>query len=187
MSAASISFRHFILGLVTQQPMSGYDIRRVLKSLGWLVGDPSFGSLYPALHALEEDGLVQMTPDARPNRPSRKVYSITEGGRRVLKEWINRPSGSNASIKAFVMRLILANNLSQAGLISQLYQRRAQIAAQRDALERDAGLADGRPSSGQHLALEYGLALATAELAWLDSKLDRLSAQPQAAEVVHGE
>ena len=37
--------------------MSGYDIKRLLKSLNWLVGSPSFGTLYPTLH----DGLVSVT------------------------------------------------------------------------------------------------------------------------------
>lgn len=44
--------RHFILGLWVQQPVSGYDIRQMFKGLEWLIGAPSFGSLYPALHAL---------------------------------------------------------------------------------------------------------------------------------------
>lgn len=181
-----ISLRHVILGLLTQQPMSGYDIRRVLKSLSWLVGEPSFGSLYPALKALEKDGRVTMELESRQNRPSRKIYSITPTGRQTLQEWIDRPAGPNASMKAFVMRLILADNLSQAGLITQLYQRRSQIAAYCAALEQNATLTGGRANSGQRLALEYGLALANAELAWLDSTLNRLSQQPLTMEVVKG-
>ena len=34
MTAGAVSFRHFILGLLKQQPMSGYDIKRLLKGLG---------------------------------------------------------------------------------------------------------------------------------------------------------
>jgi DNA-binding PadR family transcriptional regulator len=164
--------------------MSGYDIKRVLKSLSWLVGEPSFGSLYPALNALSKDDLVSMELESRQNRPSRKIYSITEAGRQTLQKWISRPTGSNASLKAFAMRLILADNLSQAGLITQLYQRRAQIAEHRAALEENTRIANDRVNSGQRLALEYGLALAAAELAWLDSTLERLSQQSQLMEVV---
>ena len=187
MSVRPISLRHFILGLLTQQPMSGYDIKHVLRSLRWLVGEPSFGSLYPALSALANDGLVMMELETRQNKPSRKIYTITEAGRQTLQEWINQPAGANAPLKAFLMRLLLADNLSQAGLIAQLYQRRAQIAVHRAALEESARIADDGASKGQRLALEYGLALATAELAWLDSTLDRLSKQPQPMEVVRGD
>lgn len=186
MPASSVNLRYFILGLLTQQSISGYDIMNVLKSLGWLVGDPSFGSLYPALHALQQDGLVTMEVDSRGSKRSRKIYSITETGRQTLDEWINRPAGSNASIKAFVMRLILSDNLSPAGLITQLYQRRAQITAHLAALEQNTRALDKRTELGQRLALDYGRALATAELAWLDSTLDRLSKQPLPVEDVQG-
>jgi DNA-binding PadR family transcriptional regulator len=32
MPARSVSLHHFMLGLLTQQPMSGYDIKRALKA-----------------------------------------------------------------------------------------------------------------------------------------------------------
>lgn len=181
------SLRHFILGLLTQRPMSGYGIKRMLKSLSWLVGEPSFGSLYPALKALEKDGLVTMELENRENKPSRKLYNITEAGTKTLDEWISQPAGPNASLKAFVMRLILAENLSRSALIAELYQRRAQIATYRAALEDNTRPADDGADSVQRMALEYGLALANAELAWLDTALDRLLAQPQAGEVVQGD
>jgi DNA-binding PadR family transcriptional regulator len=128
-----------------------------------------------------------MELEARQNKPARKIYNITEAGRQSLQEWINRPAGSNASLKAFVMCLILGDNLSQAGLIAQLYQRRAQIAVHRTALEESARIADDRASKRRRMALEYGLALANAELGRLDSTLDRLSQQPQLTEVAKGD
>jgi PadR family transcriptional regulator AphA len=185
MTARSVSFRHFILGLLSQQPMSGYDIKRVLKSLGWLIGDPSFGSLYPALHALLRDGLTTMEVRPRQDKPPRKVYSITDAGRQVLQEWVNQPA-SNASLKAFVMRLNLADSLSPAGLVAHLKQRRAQVAAHRATLEQADRTLNEDDDLGQQLALNYGLALANAELTWLDHTLDRLSQRPRPAENVPG-
>jgi PadR family transcriptional regulator AphA len=51
--------------------MSGYDIKRFLKSLGWLIDGPSFGSLYPALRALLKDGLVTVEVVSSQDRPPR--------------------------------------------------------------------------------------------------------------------
>ena len=183
MSVRPVSLRHFILGLLIQRPMSGYDIKHMLKSLSWLIGEPSFGSLYPALKALERDGFVTMELERRTNKLSRKLYNITEAGIQTLEEWISQPAGPNAPLKAFVMRLILAENLSPSALITQLYQRRAQIAVHRTALEETTGQTDNGAGSIQRLALEYGLALANAELAWLDGALDRMLTQSQAVEV----
>lgn len=153
--------------------MSGYDIRRFLKSLSWLIDVPSLGSLYPSLHALLDDGLVTMEVVARPDRPPRKIYSITEAGEEALRAWLDQPADSDASLKKFVMRLALADQLSRVGLLTHLEQRRARVAAHKTTLEQvtEAKVTD----LGERLMLDYGLSLAAAELAWLDSTLARLS------------
>jgi PadR family transcriptional regulator AphA len=182
--ASPVSVRYFILGLVNRQPMSGYDIKCFLKNLSWLIDSPSFGSLYPALHALLENGLATVEVIPREDKPPRKTYSITDAGREVLLGWMNQPIGSGASLKAFLMRLILADNLSHADLIAHLQQRRAQVTAHQLALEQAAGAVDADANLGERLTLDYGLTVATAELAWLDSALARLSQQPVPAEAV---
>ena len=175
---STFSIRHFILGLLTRQPMSGYDIKRYMKGLNWLIDSPSFGSLYPALHALLDDGMATVEVAPRPNKPPRKIYTITEAGRQTLKTWMIQPVTSSTSLKVFLMRLILADNLSHDDLITHLQQRRCQVAAHHAALEQSDNEAIERTDLGEHLALDYGLAVATAELAWLDSTLAELSQQP---------
>jgi DNA-binding PadR family transcriptional regulator len=186
MAAGNVSLRYFILGLLIREPMSGYDIKRLLKSFGWLIGSPSFGSLYPALRALLEDDLVTVDSAPHQEKRPRKIYSITEAGKQALQSWINLPVLPDVSLKSFIMRLVLADNFSTAGLIAYLQQRRAQVSAHQTALKQAGGALEGAISSGQRLAFDYGLALATAELAWLDSLLNRLS-QPLPMEVPQGD
>jgi len=173
--ASGVSIRHFILGLLARQPMSGYDIKRFLKSLAWLIDSPSFGSLYPTLHALLEDGLVTVETIPRQDKPPRKIYTITEAGKRVLREWADQPATSSVSLKAFLMRLILASNLSRDGLITHLQRRHAQVIAHQLALEQTTDAMDESMDLGDRLALDYGLTVAAAELAWLDRTLVQLS------------
>jgi PadR family transcriptional regulator AphA len=185
MVAGITSLRLLILGLLSRQPMSGYDVKRILDSLSWLIGTPSFGSLYPALHALLEDGLVAVELQLQPGKPDRKIYSITTAGLRKLEQWAGLPSGGDASLRAFAMRLLLAGTLSQTTVRELLAQRRVQVAEQRAAMELAARDESEGINLGQHLALDYGLALANAELAWLDgtvSQLTRSDQQPVAVE-----
>jgi len=182
--ARAVSIRHLILGLLTQQPMSGYDIKRFLKSLSWLIDSPSFGSLYPTLHAMREDGLVTVEVVPRQGKPPRKIYTIMEAGGQALREWVDQPIAPGASLRTFVMRLILSSNFSYTGLIAHLQQRRSQVAIHHATMEQIAGALDETIDSGQRLAFGYGLALAAAELAWLDSTLEQLSQQPLPVEVV---
>jgi DNA-binding PadR family transcriptional regulator len=175
MPAGTVRFRHFILGLLMQQPMSGYDIKRFLKNLDWLIGSPSFGSLYPALHALLEDGLVTVETQPRQGKPPKKLYSITEAGQRVFQAWIEQPVALRPSLKPFIRRLILAGNVSEERLDADLKNRRAQVAEHWAALMEAKELSSFSTELGPNLVLDYGLALASAELEWLDSTLSQLS------------
>ncbi len=72
-------------------------------------------------------------------------------------------------------------------MIAQLYQRRAQMAVHRAVFVESAQIADDRAGEGQRLALKHGLALASAQLAWLDRTMEGLSPQLQPMEVVQGD
>jgi DNA-binding PadR family transcriptional regulator len=167
--------------------MSGYDVKRLLKSLNWLIGSPSFGSLYPSLHALLEDGLATVDIVHSESKPPRKVYSITEAGRQALQEWMDQPMEPGASLKAFLMRLMLASNLSHTRLVAYLQQRRSQVALYRADLERVTSAQDETAGLGQRLAFDYGLAAARTELAWLDRTLRRMGQQPLPIEILQGD
>ncbi len=158
--------------------MSGYDINRYLKSLGWLIGTPSYGGLYPALHTLLREGLVSVEIIPRHDRPSRKVYRLTEAGAQALQEWAGMPVATYTPLRAFLMRLILADRFTPQSLVSLLRQRQAQVAAQRAELERVAATLGEPATAGRPLAIDYGLALASAELLWLEQALDHLANPP---------
>jgi DNA-binding PadR family transcriptional regulator len=159
--------------------MSGYDIKQTMKRLSWLLGSPSFGAIYPALHALLEDKLATVEVQARSGRPPRKTYSLTGAGKEALHEWVSQPDSPNGNMRAFVMRLILVGNHEQGGLAAHLRQRREIVAAHHSALAATVGEQEDRAGLGQRLATEYGLATASAELAWLDAILARLSIDPE--------
>jgi DNA-binding PadR family transcriptional regulator len=176
-------FATFVLGLLEQQPMSGYDIKRLLERLNGLIGSPSFGNIYPTLHALLEEGWVTVNVVTHQERPPKKVYKVKQEGRQALQEWLERPIPSNLSLKAFVMRLLLARDASRSGLAAHLRQRRAHVVTHCDALKELSGTSD-KTDVGWQLALDYGLAVADAELGWLDRALGPTPKEPFPEEVV---
>ena len=180
MPAGVVSLDYFILGLLAQQPMSGYDIKRFLKGLTWLIGSPSGGSLYPILRALLQKNLVTVEIVPGVDRPPRKIYSITVDGRRMLQAWVDEPVAADAPLKAFAMRLLIADSHSHASLLAHLRLRQSQVAAHHATLAQrsQSQLEDDGHSLGQRLAVSYGLAVAQAELDWLESTLAWLSEQP---------
>ncbi len=183
MRSSTDSFRHLLLGLLARQPMSGYDIKLLFKSMNWLIGSPSSGSLYPVLRRLHEEGLVTAETVPQETRPSRRVYSTTRIGRQVLRDWVNQPTRPESSLKTFLLGLMLVNTQSPENLAACLRQRRTQVAEQ----EQNLRETPAEPGLDQDLAFSYSLALACAELAWLDEALDQIdqrqSRRPAAAQV----
>jgi DNA-binding PadR family transcriptional regulator len=176
MTTSAQSFRYFILGLLGERAMSGYDVRQMMKRLGWLIGSPSFGAIYPALHTLLEEGQVTVEVISRPDRPPRKLYSITETGRQALTEWVAGLDGSNGTLRAFIQRLILVGDYDHRDrLLAHLRRRREAVISHHEALTQATSDLAVNAGIGHRLAVDYGLATASAELDWLDKAIARLS------------
>ena len=73
-----------ILSLLVEQPMYGYQIAKDLAARSGGVFEFKEGTLYPALHRMEKDGLLTSYWEVVEEGPSRKYYAITDKGRDVL-------------------------------------------------------------------------------------------------------
>jgi transcriptional regulator len=75
-----------ILKIVALQPLNGWAISLRLKQISGDVLQVSDGSLYPALHKLEQEGWI--TAEWRPSENNRraKFYSLTRPGRKHLEK-----------------------------------------------------------------------------------------------------
>lgn len=73
-----------VLRLLADRPMYGYQIVKELQSRSEGYFDLEQGTLYPALHRLEKDGLVRSEWEVIADGPSRKYYHITPAGRAEL-------------------------------------------------------------------------------------------------------
>lgn len=72
--------RLYLLQLLSEQSLTGYDIIRLLENRFLGLYTPSTGTVYPRLHRLESDGLIE-----RAKVGSRSVYSIRPAGRDELE------------------------------------------------------------------------------------------------------
>jgi PadR family transcriptional regulator len=74
-----------ILEALRHEPNHGYRIAQQIKERSQGVLDFKEGTLYPALHKLENDGLVKSHSGMENGRP-RRYYRITESGRKALSK-----------------------------------------------------------------------------------------------------
>ena len=97
------SIDSLLLCLIVQQPMYGYQIIKELekKSQGYFKFKE--GTLYPALHRLEEAGLIRGEWQTLPSRRQRRYYHITERGLSSLvakrSQWLDFLAAMNLIIQ----------------------------------------------------------------------------------------
>src|SRR2546429_3640900 len=74
-----------VLSLLEDQPRHGYDISKLIqiRSAGALQFHVT--SLYPLLHRLEEEGLIQGKWVEEPEQRRRRYYGLTPAGKKALK------------------------------------------------------------------------------------------------------
>ena len=76
--------KYVILDMLKDKPRHGYDIIRELEEQSYGFYKPSPGVIYPTLQMLEEMGYASST-----EQEGKKVYSITEEGRKFLANQSN--------------------------------------------------------------------------------------------------
>ena len=82
-----MDIRTSCLGVLALNNASGYEIRKMFEDGPFgIFAEGGFGSIYPALKKLEQDGLVTSETLDQDNRPQKNVYKITTKGRLELIE-----------------------------------------------------------------------------------------------------
>src|SRR6185503_18590860 len=74
-----------LLKILALQPLHGWAISRRLKTISGDVLQVSEGSLYPALHKLEQEGWITTEWKQTENNRRAKFYSLTRLGRKQLE------------------------------------------------------------------------------------------------------
>jgi DNA-binding PadR family transcriptional regulator len=113
--------RLYLLSLLAERPMHGYELMQALSERFGGTYAPSAGTIYPRLARLEEEGLVTKQVDGR-----RTVYAATEAGRREVEFRRSELDDIEADVTDSVRRL--ANDV-RASVDDAMRSLRADLAA----------------------------------------------------------
>jgi DNA-binding PadR family transcriptional regulator len=189
-----------ILGLLTEQDLHGYELKKRLGELLSNRAGVSFGSLYPALNRLEAQGAVKAVEQRTSVPPapmsgslagelaafkarvresglvkgtgrSKKVYGITDAGRSRLVELLADPDVGDD--RTFTVRVAFASLLPDAERLELFERRRTELLGRRDDLRRrQSSRRSGRNHTYRGALLERDAEYLAHDLAWLDRLID---------------
>ncbi len=84
-----------ILGLLSHEDMTGYDIKKRLDGAIGFFWKGSFGNIYPALTSMEKEGFVTKKKSSKSGGRERIPYQITRRGIETLRAWLKEEQASN--------------------------------------------------------------------------------------------
>ncbi len=187
-----------ILGLLKEQPLHGYELKKRLgDTLGFLWG-VSYGSLYPALRRLERAGAIEIvapgseasapapmpatgsidgeTAAARlrrlpkPTRRTRKQYRLTPRGEELFAELLTAADAPGADEeKSFALKFAFCRYLTRDARLALLERRRAGL---NERLAEARGTTPRRGDRYLRSLAEHRTESTARELAWLDELID---------------
>ncbi|MGI5121775.1 PadR family transcriptional regulator [Marinactinospora thermotolerans] len=172
-----MSLRHAILGILSIQPMSGYDLKKVIDESVGHFWSADQSQVYRTLAGLVEDGLATRRTVVQEERPNLHLHSPTDLGLAELDRWLTSPLKTPPTRDPFLARLFFADRLPPEEIRGLLETRRREVGEQLAALEAIAVPAGSADDLGRVLrlaTLSYGISQARAELDWLDDTRRRL-------------
>ncbi|NJM98620.1 MAG: PadR family transcriptional regulator [Phormidesmis sp. RL_2_1] len=179
-----MALSYAILAALINQPCSGYDlVKRFNKSVEcyW---SASHQQIYKALAKLEDDEHLLSEKIEQENRPNKKLYTVTDSGRRHLQQWIGQGEAIAPLKSDLLVKLSVGHTVPTETLLITLdtyyqqhkeklksYQFIAKQYAQRPDLSREEQF--------QYLSLRAGIRQQLAWIAWCEEAMGFLG-QPVA-------
>jgi DNA-binding PadR family transcriptional regulator len=179
-----LSVRYALLGLLSQHPCHGYELRAAFEVLagGKDTWDVKPAQVYVTLERLEESGYVHREAVEKDGGPEKRIYSLTELGRDELNRWFSSGTVEEYQRDEFFVKLMLSLEDPMANpqrIIqiqrSMLYQELHQVTTQRQQ-------ADPRQELAQILRMDKMVMHLEADLRWLDmieARLEEVKRQPK--------
>jgi PadR family transcriptional regulator AphA len=166
--------KYIILGMLSIEPSSGYDITQSIKTSTAYFWSESEGQIYPTLAKCVNDGLATCKEDPQSSSRIKKIYTITPKGQDVLNEWLEKKPQESLVRNEFLLKLFFAKNISKEKIISHLEDfindQKASLGTF-DNINKQLMQIESPHRPYWLASLNYGIAATKAELEWAQSTI----------------
>lgn len=178
-----MSLKHALLGILTCQPMTGYQLKQFFDSSVQHFWNAELSQIYPTLKSLEEAGWVEKTVEVQDNRPNRKVYELTEAGREEFERWVRHPQPPADLRDPFMIKVFFGAEMPLEDVLvmlrHQMEQQQMVLAFSETILREKIRLGTLEMQSPRHgmfwtLTLEMAIAYRKAYIDWCQQSMKLL-------------
>lgn len=180
-----MSLKHAILGLLTIQPMTGYELKHEAfdRSIAhFWQADQS--QIYRVLDQMESDGWVESELEIQIERPNKRLFRITNSGLEALLNWLHTPQSPSVYRDPFLVQLFFAGMLPRERVLEHIQQH---IDAHHATLATYHAIQailpqDNVPLRDQQfwlMTLDWGVAQEKTYLNWLEDCKHKIESLPE--------
>jgi len=166
---------HTVLGLLADGPLHGYEIRKRLTSILGTFRALSFGSLYPCLHRLSGDGLIEPVDTLLRDdiagvstKRARIVYGLTADGKEAFAAWVADYGPGAWEDEAFAARMAFFSRTDAQVRLRILEGRRTRLEERLRSLQESIDRTDARMDLYAERLQRHGIEGAEREVGWLE-------------------
>ncbi|WP_425804800.1 PadR family transcriptional regulator [Desulfitobacterium sp. Sab5] len=109
--------RYVLLGLLQEENLSGYEMKKIIDKRMSFFWQESFGQIYPEINKMAEEGLIEIcNTGLEENIKREKIrYKITSKGERELKKWMEEENEKESVRSEFLLKMYLStpNNIEE--------------------------------------------------------------------------
>jgi DNA-binding PadR family transcriptional regulator len=176
-----------VLGVLSDSPLHGYELRKRLTAVLGPFRALSYGSLYPCLRRLQAKGLIDETDVASATdaaspplsaRRARVVYAITADGKELFGEWANQPGPEAWEDEGFAAHLAFFGRTESRVRLRILEGRRSRLEERVDALRESVSRGRERVDAYTLQLQQHGLDGAEREVRWLNELIQQERTTP---------
>lgn len=154
------------LGVLSRGAATGYEIKKQCEEGPFAhFYAAGFGSIYPALNALRDEGLITVEEVIQDGRPSKKLYTITATGRLALTRALAQPPAPDRLRSDFLF-IAFFGQLMPARQIDAVLQQRLDLLRERIAEMKTCQ--EHEMPGGEAFALGYGIAVYEAAIDYIE-------------------
>lgn len=162
--------KYALLGLLTIEPLSGYDIKKLIKKSLAHFWSESNGQIYPTLNQMIQDNWIELLDNTSTSKKPSNRYAITELGRAELQKWMRHDEEKSVHRDENLLKLFFGSNVPKIESILRLKNRKERLTKKLHEYHAIATLLENEPSSSHKtywiLTVKYGMSHAQAAIDW---------------------
>ncbi len=168
--------RFAILGMLALgKKQSGYDLKKAIATSTANFWSESYGNIYPTLRKLLEEGAIREDSENAPaTKRQKQLYSITEKGRRALRQWLRQPVAVRSADNELLLKLFFGTMMpvgESLALVAVHRDHHIALLEKFEAIERSVSTGPTTEVQKAYLraTLSYGQAVSRALIQWSDA------------------